>query len=95
MSDKPRLTINLEGSQDLGCTQTHPEKSSIFKPVARATKVMKIGLKATQNHEKWTLKPSLNLSCQKTESTIVLAMFPSTGKSQLASSHKTGTEDVC
>ena len=41
-------------SQDLGWPQNHPEKSSNFKPVSRATKIKKIGPKATQNHEKST-----------------------------------------
>ena len=35
-----------------------------------------------------------NLSCQKTESTIVLAMLQSTGKSQMVFSHKRGTENA-
>ena len=35
-----------------------------------------------------------NLSCQKTESTIVLAMLQSTGKSQVVFSHKRGTESA-
>ena len=43
-------------AQDLGWPQNHPEKSPNFKPVSRATKIMKIGLKATQNHEKSTLE---------------------------------------
>ena len=33
-----------------------PENPSIFKPVSRATKAMKIGPKATQNHENLTLE---------------------------------------
>ena len=33
-----------------------PENPSIFKPVSRATKAMKIGSKATQNHENLTLE---------------------------------------
>ena len=33
-----------------------PENPSIFKPVSRATKAMKIGPKATQHHEKLTLE---------------------------------------
>jgi hypothetical protein len=32
------------------------ENSSIFEPVSKATKAMKIGPKATQNHEKSTLE---------------------------------------
>ena len=35
-----------------------------------------------------------NLSCQKTESTIVLAMLQSTGKSQVVFSRKRGTENA-
>ena len=35
-----------------------------------------------------------NLSCQKTESTIVLAMLQSTGKFQMVFSHKRGTENA-
>jgi hypothetical protein len=41
---------------DLGCPQNHADKSSNFKPVSSATKVMKIGPEATPNHEKWILK---------------------------------------
>ena len=41
-----------ERSKDLGWPQNHPEKSSYVKPGSRATKVMTIGLKAIQNHEK-------------------------------------------
>ena len=43
-------------AQDLGRPQDDPERSSNFKLVCNATKVMKIGPKATQNHEKWTLE---------------------------------------
>ena len=39
-------------------------------------------------------KITKNLSCQKTESTIVLAMLQSTGKSQVVFSHKRGTENA-
>ena len=53
---KQRVTTNQAGTLDLGCPQNHPEKSSIFKPVSRATKTMKIGPDATQNHEKLTLE---------------------------------------
>ena len=33
-----------------------PKQPSIFKPVSKATKAMKIGPKATQNHEKSSLE---------------------------------------
>ena len=46
------------GAQGLGWHQNHIEKSSNFKPVSKPTKIMKIGLKANQNHEKSTLEPS-------------------------------------
>ena len=39
-------------------------------------------------------KITKNLSCQKTESTIVLAMLPSTGKSQVVFSHKRETDNA-
>ena len=39
-----------------GVPPGNPENLSIFKPVSRATKAMKIGPKATQNHEKMTLE---------------------------------------
>ena len=39
-----------------GVPPGNPENLSIFKPVSRATKAMKIGTKATQNHEKMTLE---------------------------------------
>ena len=39
-----------------GVPPGNPENLSIFKPVSRATKAMKIGPKATQNHEKITLE---------------------------------------
>ena len=42
-----------ERSRDLGWPHNHP---SNFKPVSRATKVMKIGPKATKNHEKLTVE---------------------------------------
>ena len=41
-------------SQDLGCPQNHSEESSNFTQVSRATRAMKIGPKATKNHENWT-----------------------------------------
>ena len=44
----------------------------------------------SQNHPKITK----NLSCQKTESTIVLAMLQSTGKSQVVFNHKRGTDNA-
>ena len=34
----------------------NPENKSIFKPISRATKGMKLGPKATENHEKLTLE---------------------------------------
>ena len=52
----PPFTTNPEGSQDLGWPQNHFEKSSNFKPVSSTTKVMKIGRKGNQNHEKWSLE---------------------------------------
>ena len=39
-----------------GMTPKSHENSSIFEPVSKATKAMKIGPKATQNHEKSTLE---------------------------------------
>ena len=39
-----------------GMPQGSHEKSSSFKPVSRASKVMKIGTKAPQKHKKMTLK---------------------------------------
>ena len=39
-----------------GMTPESYENSSIFEPVSKATKAMKIGPKATQNHEKSTLE---------------------------------------
>jgi hypothetical protein len=39
-----------------GMTPESYENSSIFEPVSKATKTMKIGPKATQNHEKSTLE---------------------------------------
>ena len=39
-----------------GVPPGNPENLLIFKPVSRATKAMKIGPKATQNHEKMTLE---------------------------------------
>ena len=41
---------------NLGVPPGNPENPSIFKPVSRATKAMKIAPKATQNHEKSTLE---------------------------------------
>ena len=37
-----QFTINPAGSQDLGLPQDSPEKSSSFKPVAKASKVLRI-----------------------------------------------------
>ena len=50
-------------------------------------KALKIGFR---NHS----KINENLSCQKTESTIVLAMLQSTGKAQVVFSHKRGTDNA-
>ena len=44
----------------------------------------------SQNHPEITK----NLNCQKTESTIVLAMLQSTGKSQVVSSHRRRTDNA-
>ena len=44
------------GAQDLGVPQGSHENSSNFKPVSRASKVMKIGPKATPKHQKLTLE---------------------------------------
>ena len=51
-----RIAPNPEVTQDPGWPQNHHENSSIFEPVSKATKAMKIGPKATQNHEKSTLE---------------------------------------
>ena len=51
-----QFTFHQQGSQDLGVPQNHPEKSSNFKPIPRATKIMKIGPKVTNNHEKSDLE---------------------------------------
>ena len=50
--------------------------------------------KSSQNGIPKSLKITKNLSCQKTESTIVLAMLQSTGKSKVVFSHKRGTENA-
>ena len=55
-----------------------------------AQKAFKTG---SQNQPKST-KITENLSWQKTESTIVLAMLQSTGKSQVVVSHKRGMENA-
>ena len=52
---KERIALNPLGSQDLGRPQDHNENSSIFEPVSKATKAMKIVPKVTRNHEKSTL----------------------------------------
>ena len=44
--------VRLNSGAPLG----NPENLSIFEPVSKATKAMKIGPKATQNHEKMTLE---------------------------------------
>ena len=51
-----QFTTHQMDALDLGCPQNHADKSSNFKPVSSATKVMKIGPEATPNHEKWILK---------------------------------------
>ena len=48
----PTQQLGLRIWDDLGLPQGSPEKSSNSKPVSRASKVMKIGPKATQNHKK-------------------------------------------
>ena len=53
--DRP-VTLQQAGALDLGLPQGSHENSSNFKPVSRASKVMKIGPKATQKHQKWTLE---------------------------------------
>ena len=53
---KGRIALKPPCSLDLGWPQNHDENSSIFEPVSKATKAMKIGPKATQNHEKSTLE---------------------------------------
>ena len=53
---KHRVTINPEGSQDLGWHQNHPENLSNVEPISSATQGMKSGPKATQNHWKWSLE---------------------------------------
>ena len=53
---KERIALNPLGAQDLGWPQNHHENSSIFEAVSKATKAMKSGPKATQNHEKSTLE---------------------------------------
>ena len=50
------ITTQQAGALDLGLPQGSHENSSNFKPVSRASKVMKIGPKATQKHQKLTLK---------------------------------------
>ena len=59
------LTVRLESGMvtlhgaytlDPGLPQGSHENSSNFKPVSRASKVMKIGPKATKKHQKLTLK---------------------------------------
>ena len=47
-----RIALNPPYPLDLGWAQNHHEISSIFEPVSKARKAMKIGPKATQNHEK-------------------------------------------
>ena len=57
LSARERTNLPQPGwSQDLGWPQNHHEKSSIFKPVSSAPKVMKTGPKVTQNHEKLILE---------------------------------------
>ena len=47
----PRCTL-----PELRGPSGNPENLSVFKPVSRTTKTVKIGPKATQNHEKMTLE---------------------------------------
>ena len=44
------------GGSGSGATPESYENSPIFEPFSKATKAMKIGPKATQNHEKSTLE---------------------------------------
>ena len=53
---KKPIALNPEVAQDPGWPQNHHENSSIFEPVSKATKAMKIGPKPTQNCEKSTLE---------------------------------------
>ena len=48
--------LKLTRDSGSGMTPESHENSSIFKPVSKATKAMKIGPKAAQNHEKSTLE---------------------------------------
>ena len=66
----------------------NPKKTiekTIFEPTHLQTRF------SSKKYFKWSAKIDENLSCQKTESTIVLAMLQSTGKSQVVFSHKRGT----
>ena len=56
-AQEPTIYPQPDRSQNLGWPQNVLDKSSNFMPVSRATKVMKIVPKATQNHKKWTLEP--------------------------------------
>ena len=53
---KQPVTLTDVHCLNSGVPPGNPENLSIFKPVSRATKAMKIGPKATQNHEKMTLE---------------------------------------
>ena len=50
------VTLTDVRSLNSGVPPGTPENPSIFKPGSRATKAMRIGPKATQNHEKLTLE---------------------------------------
>ena len=70
-------------------TWKQAQKKQRIYPIG-AQKALKTG---SQNQPK-SAKITKNLSCQKTESTIVLAMLQSTGKSQVVFSRKRGTENA-
>ena len=54
--ERGKVTTPDVRSLNSGVPPGNPEHPSIFKPVSRATKAMKIDPKATQNHEKSTLE---------------------------------------
>ena len=70
-------------------TWKQAQKKQRIYPIG-AQKALKTG---SQNQSK-SAKITKNLSFQKTESTIELAMLQSTGKSQVVFSHKRGTENA-
>ena len=53
-----------------------------------------MALKTGSQNQPKSVQITKNLSGQKTESTIVLAMLQSTGKSQVVFSRKRGTENA-